>query len=317
MFSYYKEAEMYHLLSVLDLTLETVVHLIHRAKEMKTLVKTSGGAELLKYRVMTTLFYEPSTRTSCSFRAAMLRLGGSVIDVNIDQSSIQKGESIEDTIKTVACYSDVIVMRHPDKNAVADAARESNKPVINAGDGTGEHPTQALLDLYTIYSELESIKNTPMKITMVGDLKNGRTVHSLIKLLCMFSGFQIQYVSPKGLSIPDEIYQYAETHGIHQVVEMELQDAVRDTDILYVTRIQKERFTDMAEYEAVMDTYCVNARLMESAKECMIVMHPLPRMRELSCDIDGDPRAAYFRQMENGMYMRMAILEHMLCRPRR
>ena len=307
---------MHHLLSILDLKIETVLDLLSRATDMKILVKTFGGTDRLKHRVMATLFYEPSTRTSCSFRAAMLRLGGSVIDVNVDQSSIQKGETIEDTIQTLACYSDVIVMRHPHKNAVTDAARVLNTPVINAGDGTGEHPTQALLDLYTIYSELGAIgyvkdRNIPMKITMVGDLKHSRTVHSLVKLLCMFSGIQIQYVFPEGLSIPNEIYQYAKTHDMKQI-NMELKDAIRDTDVLYVTRIQKERFTDMTQYESVIDTYCVNARMMESAKQRMIVMHPLPRMGELSCDVDQDPRAAYFRQMENGMYMRMAILERIL-----
>jgi|UniRef100_A0A6C0DYS6 aspartate carbamoyltransferase len=308
---------MHHLLSVLDLKIETVLDLLSRATDMKTLVKTFGGADRLKHKIMTTLFYEPSTRTSCSFRAAMLRLGGSVIDVNVDQSSIQKGETIEDTIQTLSCYSDVIVMRHPQKNVVPDSARFSTVPVINAGDGTGEHPTQALLDLYTIYSELGAIgyvkdTDTPMKITMVGDLKHSRTVHSLIKLLCMFSGIEIRYVSPEGLSVPYEIYQYAKTHDMIQVDSMELKEAIRDTDVLYVMRIQKERFVDMTEYDSVKDTYCVNARMMESAKKQMIIMHPLPRTGELSSDLDEDPRAAYFRQMENGMYMRMAILERIM-----
>jgi len=309
---------MRNLISVEELNLNEINKLLKRANEMKYLVMTVGGTDILHHKVMATLFYEPSTRTSCSFRAAMLRLGGSVMDVIVDQSSVQKGETLEDTIRTVSCYSDVVILRHPEKNAVSEVVQYSTKPLINAGDGIGEHPTQALLDVYTIYNELGRIgyvskdSETPMKITLIGDLKHGRTVHSLVKLLALFSGIQLNYISPQGLSIPTEIFEYAERLGVKQRTDILLEDAIIDTDVLYVSRIQKERFNEREEYETAIQNYCINAELLKRAKPNMIVMHPLPRTNELSRDVDTDPRAAYFRQMENGMYMRMAILENIL-----
>jgi carbamoyl-phosphate synthase/aspartate carbamoyltransferase/dihydroorotase len=308
---------MKHFLSAFDLKFHDIIHLLNRAEAMKHIVKESGATNILKNKIMASIFYEPSTRTCCSFQAAMLRMGGSVINVNVDQSSVQKGETLEDTIQTMSCYSDVIVMRHPQKHAVAEAAKVATKPLINAGDGIGEHPTQALLDLYTIQSELGKIGSYPnhktkMTITMLGDLKNSRTVHSLVKLLVHFPGIVFIYICPEGLFMPGEITQYVQSYGIKQHENIELEDAIKTTDVLYVTRIQKERFASLEEYEKVVNTYCVNAEIMKSAKKDMIVMHPLPRLKEISIDIDKDPRAAYFRQMENGVYMRMAILEKIL-----
>jgi len=247
---------------------------------------------------------------SCSFQAAMLRLGGSVICVNEKDSSAQKGESIEDTIQTMSCYCDAIVIRHPMKGSSTLAASVATKPVINAGDGVGEHPTQALLDLFTIYTELGAItESSSLTVAMVGDLKHGRTVHSLVRLLALYpKQISIVYVSPDSLSLPNEIFEEIKTKGVPQRTAS-LQEAIKVADVLYVTRIQKERFSTIEEYESVSGSYVVDANLMKSAKESMIVMHPLPRVNEISRDVDKDPRAAYFRQMENGMYMRMAILE--------
>lgn len=302
---------MNQLLSVLDINLSTVRLLLQKAREMKDLVKSKGGSSILTNKVLTSLFYEPSTRTSCSFQAAMLRLGGSVINVDVGNSSMQKGETLEDTIQTVSCYSDIIVMRHPEKNSVTESAKISDKPFINAGDGTGEHPTQALLDLYTIQSEIGQIgKNT--NITFVGDLKHSRTVHSLVKLLTYFPDVIITYISPDGLSMPEEIVEFVNLHGLEQRTCVLLEEAIKETDVLYVTRIQKERFATEEEYRKVVGSYCIDTELMKLAKKKMIVMHPLPRLNEIDRAVDNDPRAAYFRQMENGMYMRMAILEYML-----
>jgi len=255
----------------------------------------------LKNRIMTTLFYEPSTRTSCSFQAAMLRLGGSVIPVPVDQSSVQKGESLQDTIRTLCCYSDVIVLRHPEKGSVLEATKVSTKPILNAGDGTGEHPTQALLDLFTIQQELGRVKH--FTITFTGDLTHGRTVHSLVRLLVHFPNIKVLYASL--FPMPPDIVDFVASHGIEQRVTT-LEEALPETDVLYVTRIQKERFT----FSGTIP--CIDAECMKRAKQKMIVMHPLPRNEELSTDMDEDPRSVYFKQMEYGMYMRMAILEYYL-----
>lgn len=308
---------MKHFLSVFDLKFPDIIHLLNRAEAMKQIVNARGCTNILKNKIMASIFYEPSTRTCCSFQSAMIRMGGSVINVNVDQSSVQKGESVEDTIQTMSCYSDVIVMRHPQKHAVSEAAKVATKPIINAGDGIGEHPTQALLDLYTIQSELGRIgssnsKNGKMTITLLGDLKNSRTIHSLVKLLVHFPGIVFIYISPDGLYMPGDIVQYLQSLGIKQHENIVLEEAIKTTDVLYVTRIQKERFATLESYEKVVDSYCVNAEIMKSAKKDMIVMHPLPRLNEISTDIDNDPRSAYFRQMENGVYMRMAILEKIL-----
>jgi aspartate carbamoyltransferase len=240
----------------------------------------------------------------------MLRLGGQVIPINnVQYSSVTKGESLPDTVRTLESYSDIIVIRHPEVGSAATAAHYASKPVINAGDGVGEHPTQALLDLFTVVEALGSISG--LKIAMVGDLKFGRTVHSLTKLLVNYP-VEFVFVSPEILRMPKDVLDVVNSTG-HKYTETEdVHDCIGDVDVLYVTRVQKERFTDLAEYEAVKDHYVVDPALMSKAKERMIVMHPLPRVNEISYAIDSDPRAAYFRQMRNGMYIRMALLAAVL-----
>lgn len=282
------------------------------AHEMRVLVERFGSADLLQGKILANLFYEPSTRTSSSFMAAMMRLGGQVIPINnVQYSSVSKGESLPDTIRTLESYSDVIVLRHPEVGAAATAAYYAAKPVINAGDGVGEHPTQALLDLFTIVEELGRVDG--LTVTMVGDLKYGRTVHSLTKLLINY-GVNFRFVSPDILRMPGDVLDVVRERGQSFEEVESLHDAIAESDVLYVTRVQRERFTDLAAYDRVKDFYVVDEELLVQAKEKMIVMHPLPRVGEISYGVDTDPRAAYFRQMRNGMYVRMAILASVLGR---
>ncbi|HSJ87245.1 MAG TPA: aspartate carbamoyltransferase, partial [Anaerolineales bacterium] len=282
------------------------------AHEMRGMVESIGTFDLLKGKILANLFYEPSTRTSSSFTAAMERLGGSVIPINeVRYSSVSKGESLPDTIRTLECYADVIVLRHPETGSAAIAAKAARKPVINAGDGVGEHPTQALLDMFTIFEELNAGSVDGMTVTMLGDLKYGRTVHSLARLLSLFN-VRINYVSPEILRMPKEVMDEVGTKGIQQAEFNSLSDVLPKTDVLYVTRVQKERFEDPADYEKVKGAYVIDPEIMKIAKQDMIVMHPLPRVGEISVDFDGDPRAAYFRQMEYGLYVRMALLAMVL-----
>lgn len=276
------------------------------AHEMREMVERIGTFDLLKGKILANLFYEPSTRTSSSFTSAMERLGGSVIPINeVRYSSVSKGESLPDTVRTLECYADVIVLRHPEVGASALAAQYARKPIINAGDGIGEHPTQALLDLFTIIEELGQADN--LTVTMLGDLKYGRTVHSLARLLSLYN-VSLHYVSPDILRMPPEIIDELNEKGIPQYEHSTLDEVVPKTDVLYVTRVQKERFADQAEYESVKGAYVITPDIMSKAKERMIVMHPLPRVGEISIEFDSDPRAAYFRQMEYGLYVRMALL---------
>ena len=280
------------------------------AHEMRVLVERFGSADLLQGKILANLFYEPSTRTSSSFMAAMLRLGGQVIPINnVQYSSVTKGESLPDTVRTLESYSDVIVLRHPEVGAAATAARYASKPVINAGDGVGEHPTQALLDLFTIVEELGAVDK--LKIAMVGDLKYGRTVHSLTKLLINYD-VEFVFVAPEILAMPDDVLEAVQAAGHKHTLTTDVHEVIGDADVLYVTRVQKERFSDMAQYDRVKEHYVVDEALMAKAKSRMIVMHPLPRVNEISYAIDDDPRAAYFRQMRNGMYIRMALLSAVL-----
>jgi carbamoyl-phosphate synthase/aspartate carbamoyltransferase/dihydroorotase len=331
---------------------------------MRSLVQTSGGDHRLSNKLLSCVFYEASTRTSCSFQAAMLRLGGKVIMIDAsaqgNTSASKKGETLSDTIRCLECYSDVTVLRHPIQGSVEDVVRNgATKPIINAGDGVGEHPTQALLDLFTILDEwkmltspgvVECCSTEPFVVVMLGDLKHGRTVHSLAKLLAQAScqelwkrPLHIKYCSPKILSMPQYVQDYVKScHSLNNPItqevcfgdEIEIEKVVEDAHVLYVTRVQKERFEDVNEYEAVkvrwrfctstyhmwpcscsiylpyyfQGAYVVNEKLMSKAPPQMIVMHPLPRVDEIAVEVDVDPRAAYFRQMENGMYVRMAIL---------
>jgi len=282
------------------------------AHEMRGMVKRIGTFDLLKGKILANLFYEPSTRTSSSFTAAMERLGGSVIPINeVKYSSVSKGESLPDTIRTLECYADVIVLRHPETGSAAIAAKAARKPVINAGDGVGEHPTQALLDTFTIFEELDAGSVDGMTVTMLGDLKYGRTVHSLARLLSLYN-VKINYVSPEILRMPKEVMDEVGAKGIPQAEFTSLTEVLPETDVLYVTRVQKERFEDPADYEKVKGAYVIDPEIMKSAKQQMIVMHPLPRVGEISVDFDEDPRAAYFRQMEYGLYVRMALLAMVL-----
>ena len=289
--------------------LDTIFAVAH---EMRGMVERIGTFDLLKGKVLTNLFYEPSTRTSSSFVAAIERLGGSVIQINnVTYSSVSKGESLRDTVKTLESYSDAIVLRHPEKGSAAEAAEAAEKPIINAGDGPGEHPTQALLDAYTIVEEMGGIDG--LTITMLGDLKFGRTVHSLARLLTLYDT-KINYVSPESLRMPAELIQEVDAAGIGQTETTDLDAVIGETDVLYVTRIQKERFDDPADYDGVKDSYVIDEATMNGAKDNMIVMHPLPRVGEIAEEVDTEPLAAYCRQMEYGMYVRMALLALVLGR---
>lgn len=276
------------------------------AHEMQEMVRRVGSFNLLTGKILANLFYEPSTRTSSSFTSAMERLGGSVIPISeVRYSSVAKGESLPDTIRTLEAYADVIVLRHPETGSAALAAKYARKPIINAGDGVGEHPTQALLDLFTIREELGDIEG--LTITMLGDLKYGRTVHSLARLLTLYN-VKINYVSPEILRMPAEIIDEIKAKSVPQQEFAALDPVLAETDVLYVTRVQKERFENPENYELVKGAYVITPEVMQPAKRDMIVMHPLPRVGEISMDFDDDPRAAYFRQMEYGLYVRMALL---------
>ncbi|HKY54912.1 MAG TPA: aspartate carbamoyltransferase, partial [Anaerolineales bacterium] len=298
------------IISVQQFEREDLEYIFGVAHEMRGMVERIGTFDLLKGKILANLFYEPSTRTSSSFTAAMERLGGSVIAINeVKYSSVTKGETLTDTVRTLECYADVIVLRHPETGSAAIAAKAARKPVINAGDGIGEHPTQALLDTFTIREELGRLDD--LNVTMLGDLKYGRTVHSLARLLSAFDGIKLNYVSPEILRMPNEIMDEIAENTAGRVPQAEyssLETVLPETDVLYVTRVQKERFEDPAEYERVKGAYVIDPLVMKPAKQDMIVMHPLPRVSEISMDFDDDPRAAYFRQMEYGLYVRMALL---------
>jgi aspartate carbamoyltransferase len=294
------------IISVRQFSDEDLAYIFDVAHEMREMVSRIGAFDLLKGKLLANLFYEPSTRTSASFTAAMERLGGSVIPINeVKYSSVSKGESLPDTVRSLEAYADVIVLRHPEEGATALAAQYTKKPIINAGDGVGEHPTQALLDLFTILEELGEVDG--LTITLVGDLKYGRTVHSLARLLSRYD-VALNYISPGILQMPAKIVAEIEESGTPQVVHTDLEDVIGDSDVVYVTRVQKERFENPADYEAVAGAYVISPETMKLAKDRMALMHPLPRVNEISIDVDDDPRAAYFRQMEYGMYVRMALL---------
>lgn len=294
------------ILSVKQFSRADLAHIFAVAAEMRMMVERVGAFDLLQGKTLAVLFYEPSTRTSSSFIAAIQRLGGGFIPINeVKYSSVAKGESLPDTIRTLEAYADVIVLRHPETGAAALAAKYARKPIINAGDGIGEHPTQALLDLFTILEERGKIDGAT--VTMLGDLKYGRTVHSLARLLARYD-VKLNYVSPELLRMPAEVVDELNAHGVKQHQAEGLDEVLGDTDVLYVTRVQKERFANLDDYEAVKGSYVITPETMARAKQDMILMHPLPRVGEISEAVDSDPRAAYFRQVEYGMYVRMALL---------
>ncbi|MBP8002729.1 MAG: aspartate carbamoyltransferase [Chloroflexi bacterium] len=301
------------ILSVAQFSTDTLEYIFARAHEMREMVQKVGAADLLKGYILTCLFYEPSTRTSASFIAAMERLGGSVIPITqgVQFSSVSKGETLPDTIRTLEQYSDVIVLRHPELGSAKVAADYANIPVINAGDGPGEHPSQALLDMFTIREELGTLDG--LKVAMIGDLRYGRTVHSLTKLLLHYN-VSLRFVSPEMLRLPLTIMNEVKDAGVDVRETHDVADVIQNADVLYVTRVQKERFSDLAQYEEVKNFYEITTDLMSRAKKKMIVMHPLPRVGEIHYNVDNDPRAAYFRQVQNGMYIRMALLAAVLGR---
>jgi aspartate carbamoyltransferase catalytic subunit len=289
--------------------LERVFHLSNEMRE----VAASGGNNLLAGRIMATLFYEPSTRTRLSFESAMMRLGGQVITTENARefSSAVKGETIEDTVRIVGSYADVLVIRHYESGAAGRAAAYSPVPVINAGDGPGQHPTQALLDLFTIQSELGHIDG--IRIAMVGDLANGRTVRSLSYLLALYQDIEITFVAPPAVGMREDIKEHLRSHGVSFREEQDLRSVLPACDVVYQTRIQKERFADRpGEYEAVRGIYVIDREAMELLPRSAIVMHPLPRVDEIRPEVDDDLRAAYFRQAANGVFVRMALLKLLL-----
>ncbi|MGC9522196.1 MAG: aspartate carbamoyltransferase [Anaerolineae bacterium] len=288
-------------------------YIFHRAHEMREMVERKGSCDLLKGYVLACLFYEPSTRTSASFIAAMERLGGGVIPITqgVQFSSVSKGESLPDTVRTLEQYADVIVLRHPEVGSSQIAAEAATVPVINAGDGIGEHPTQGLLDLFTIREELGRIDD--LKVAMVGDLRYGRTVHSLTRLLMQYD-VSLRYVSPEILRLPMALMNQLIDRGIEVRETHDVADVIEHADVLYVTRVQKERFSDPAQYDEVKDYYKITPEIMRRAKPTMALLHPLPRVGEIDPAVDGDSRAAYFRQVRNGMYVRMALLAAVLGR---
>ncbi len=298
-------------LSVSQFDRDTLEEIFSRGRAMRQIVTEHGATDVLRGAVLACLFYEPSTRTSASFIAAMERLGGSVIPITqgVQFSSVSKGESLADTIRTLEQYADVIVLRHPEVGAAQSAADCATVPIINAGDGAGEHPTQALLDLFTIREELGRVDG--LKIAMVGDLRFGRTIHSLTRLLLQYD-VSLRFVSPEVLRLPMRLMNQVIDAGIKVRETHDVADVIENADVLYVTRVQKERFSDLQQYEEVKNYYMIDPALMKQAKSEMIVMHPFPRVGEIDEAVDADPRAAYFRQIRNGMYIRMALLAAVL-----
>jgi aspartate carbamoyltransferase catalytic subunit len=269
-------------------------------------LQNKDSLSLLQGKIMAALFFEPSTRTRLSFETAMLRLGGGVITVaSVESSSVAKGETVVDTAQTVAQYADVIVMRHPRIGSAKEAADAVSIPVLNAGDGAGQHPTQALQDIYTIQKEIGSLND--LSVSMVGDLKNGRTVHALVELLSLFKA-RLFLVSPALLRMPEEISSRLKAKGLAIIETEDMAEAASQSDLVYMTRIQKERFANVSDYEEVKGSYIINAKFLEGLNKKITLLHPLPRVDEIHPEVDAYPGAAYFRQVRNGVYVRMALL---------
>ncbi|OPX50118.1 aspartate carbamoyltransferase [Clostridium thermobutyricum] len=295
-----------HLIDPMDFKVEELDEIFSLAE--KIIKNPKKYSKICDGKILATLFYEPSTRTRFSFEAAMMRLGGNVLGFSEpNSSSASKGETLADTIKMVSIYSDVIAMRHPKEGAARVASLYSKVPVINAGDGGHQHPTQTLTDLLTIKNLKGNLKNKT--IGLCGDLKFGRTVHSLIKAMSRYEGNEFILISPKELKVPDYIKEQVLEKNNIKFREVEvLEDVIEELDILYMTRIQKERFFNEEEYLRLKDSYILNMEKMDKAKSDMIVMHPLPRVNEIDMEVDNDSRASYFKQAEFGMYVRMALI---------
>ena len=301
---------MKHLLSPLDLSVSELTDLLDLARDISKDPKKYS--HVCDGKKLATLFYEPSTRTRLSFESAMLNLGGSVLGFSsANSSSASKGESVSDTIRVISCYADICAMRHPKEGAPMVAASKSSIPVINAGDGGHQHPTQTLTDLMTIRELRGSLDN--FTIGLCGDLKFGRTVHSLINSLVRYSNVRFVLISPKELRIPDYIRDDVLSANNAEFIEVEsLEEAIPQLDILYMTRVQRERFFSEDEYLRMKDFYVLDTAKMALAKENMYVLHPLPRVNEISVEVDDDPRAAYFKQVQYGVYVRMALIMTLL-----
>ncbi|MGA8183866.1 MAG: aspartate carbamoyltransferase [Terriglobia bacterium] len=304
--------KLHHVIEAQQFDLPMISHLFNVSEEMEKLVARGGTAEY-RSRLMATLFYEPSTRTRFSFEAAMHRLGGRVISTEnaAEFSSVAKGETLEDTIRIMNGYVDVIVLRHSEVGTSKRAAAVSRVPIINAGDGVGQHPTQALLDLYTIHKEIGSIDG--LKIAMVGDLAQGRTVRSLAYLLGKFTDTKMYFVAPPLLKMKEDILEYLRERGSWFAEETTLDRVLPEVDVVYQTRVQKERFGDrISDYESCRGIYVINQDSLRLMKSNAIIMHPLPRLEEIAMEVDQDPRAAYFREAQNGLFVRMALLTTLL-----
>ena len=301
---------MRHLIDIRDITTDEIEALIAKANDI--IDNPEKYREKCKYKKLATLFFEPSTRTRLSFEAAMLELGGSVIGFSDAQSSSSsKGESVGDTVQVVSCYADIIAMRHPKEGAPMVASLKSGVPIINAGDGGHNHPTQTLTDLLTITREKGKVDG--ITIGFCGDLKFGRTVHSLISALARYNNVNIVLISPDELKIPDYIKEgVLKSSGTPFVEENRLEGVIGDLDILYMTRVQRERFFNEADYIRLRDCYILDNKKLENAKSDLIVMHPLPRVNEIAVEVDDDPRACYFKQVLNGKYIRMALILKLL-----
>lgn len=299
-----------HLIDPMDLTLDELDEIFELGERIKK--EPEKFTHVCDGKLLATLFYEPSTRTRFSFEAAMLRLGGRVIGFSEpNSSSVAKGESIADTIRTISCYADIAAMRHPKEGAPKIASDYSEIPVINAGDGGHQHPTQTLTDLMTIKSVKGRLSD--LKIGLCGDLKFGRTVHSLIKAMSRYKNNRFVLISPSELTIPDYIKKEVLQKNNLQFEEVNsMDDSLNDLDILYMTRVQKERFFNEEDYIRLKDSFILDAEKMKNAKKDMIVLHPLPRVNEISYDVDNDERAYYFKQAKNGMFVRMALISKLL-----
>jgi aspartate carbamoyltransferase catalytic subunit len=293
-----------------DFTTEETDELLEFAERI--MASPADCAERAKGKLLATLFYEPSTRTRFSFEAAMLKLGGRVIGFSGENaSSAAKGESIADTVKTVACYADIAVIRHPKEGSARVAAGAAGIPIINGGDGGHQHPTQTLTDLLTIRTEKGRLGN--LKVGLCGDLKFGRTVHSLVRALCRYEGIEFILISPEELRAPDYVKKEIERGcGSAYREALRMNEVLPELDILYMTRVQKERFFNEEDYIRLKDSYILDAEKMRLAPADMIVMHPLPRVNEIAVEVDADPRTVYFKQVRNGMYARMALILSLL-----
>ena len=297
-------------ISIKDFSKSEINYILNYAKKMVPYAKGEKHTDILKEKILSSLFFEPSTRTRLSFESAMNRLGGKVIGfADPGATSQKKGESLADTIKMADSYSDAIVIRHPQEGAARLSTEFAESPVLNAGDGAGQHPTQCLLDLFTIVTERKQIKGN--KIVLLGDLKYGRTVHSLAYALSLL-GAELTFVSPESLKMPKEVINECKEFGVEPSSISNLERAVKDANVLYVTRIQKERFPDAEEYNRVVGMYKIDMDLLKHAKEDLIIMHPLPRVVEIDPEVDKTPHALYFKQAFNGVPVRMALLSLIL-----